>query len=226
MKKILSVVLVFVFCLSLTGCKKEMPFAVSPENQLKVDYMEKILDNPDEYYDLFMDYSGYQVFDTKTEKLENFMNGLSEKERERFEENGYHFLYINMFLKGKEKEIEGFAEELVINYLKNTRLGNKDATVELCPEFALQDPVGKVKQYMDKNKIVVNEILFPENFEKAVIYDVYPMQFRYRYVIKGTVKGKPFEKEVVQDFYIGMDWPLGTEDSRDCIKYIRDVIEE
>jgi hypothetical protein len=38
---------------------------------------------------------------------------------------------------------------------------------------------------------------------------------------------KSFEKEVVQNFYVGVDWSKGKEkeNMRDVIEYIRDVSE-
>lgn len=89
-----------------------------------------------------------------------------------------------------------------------------------------QDPVGKVKKYMQDNDIKVTEISFPETFEQ-VDYSIYPIKFTYRYILKGTIGKKPFEKEVVQDFYVGIDWSMGKdlENMRDVIEYIRDVSE-
>ncbi|WP_207207978.1 hypothetical protein [Xylanivirga thermophila] len=54
------------------------------------------------------------------------------------------------------------------------------------------------------------------------------MKSTYRYILKGTVGKKPFEKEVVQDFCIGIDWSEGKEkeNMRDVIEYIQDVKEE
>jgi hypothetical protein len=44
----------------------------------------------------------------------------------------------------------------------------------------------------------------PQALEK-VDYDIYPMKFTYRYILKGTMGKKSFEKEVVQNFYVGVD---------------------
>lgn len=116
---------------------------------------------------------------------------------------------------------------MVDNYLKYSRLGDEKATeFGLSPELEAQDPVGKVKKNMEDNNIKITDISLPESFEQ-IDYSVYPIKFTYRYILKGTMGKKSFEKEIAQDFYVGIDWSKGKEkeNMRDVIEYIRDASE-
>lgn len=115
---------------------------------------------------------------------------------------------------------------MVEAYLRYTRLGDESTAKRfgLSRELEAQDPIGKVKNYMEENNIVVEDIVFPETFED-VNHQLYPMRYTYRYVLKGKIDGKPFEKEVVQNFYIGWDWSGGEDDVYDAIEYIQDAFQ-
>jgi len=233
-RKIISVLSIFIaLCLTLVGCSsnKELPFAHSPENDIKIDYMEDIVNNQDKYKDMYMKYSSMRIVGIMSEELEQFITELENKSVEtvgKFADNGDKFIVFQSSLNKHKSDIEEGAKTLIDNYLKNSRLGDEKATeFGLSPELEAQDPIGKVKKYMDDNKIKVTDIVLPQTVEKAD-YDIYPMKFTYRYVLKGTVDKKPFEKEIVQDFYLGIDWSKGKgkEDMKDVIEYIQDVKEE
>jgi hypothetical protein len=214
------------------GCsEKELPFTNSPENDIKIDYMEDIVQNQDKYEKMYMDYASMRIVGTMSDELEQFLTELENKSTEtvgKFTDNGDKFIVINAAIEKNKESIEESTREMVDNYLKYSRLGDENATeFGLSPELETQDPVGKVKKYMEDNNIKITEISLPEAFEQ-VDYDVYPIKFTYRYILKGTIGKKPFEKEVVQDFYVGIDWSKGKEKEkmRDVIEYIRDVKEE
>lgn len=232
MKKIVVFILFFVLILTLAGCgSKELPFTNSPENSIKIDYMEDIVLNKDTYKEMYMDYASMRLVGFMSEDLEKFLTEMENVSTERvgkFADNGDKFIAFQMSLDNYKEDINKGAKTLVDNYLKYTRLGDKEATAfGLSPELEAQDPVGKVKKYMKDNDIKVTEISFPETFEQ-IDYSVYPVKFTYRYVLKGTMGKKSFEKEVVQNFYVGIDWSKGKdkENIRDVIEYIRDVQEE
>jgi hypothetical protein len=213
------------------GCsEKELPFTNSPENDIKIDYMEDIVQNQDKYEKMYMDYASMRIVGTMSDELEQFLTELENKSTEtvgKFTDNGDKFIVINAAIEKNKESIEESTREMVDNYLKYSRLGDENATeFGLSPELETQDPVGKVKKYMEDNNIKITEISLPEAFEQ-VDYDVYPIKFTYRYILKGTMGKKPFEKEVVQDFYVGVDWSKGKEkeNMRDVIEYIRDVSE-
>jgi len=232
MKKIVTFVLFFVLILTLAGCgSKELPFVNSPENSIKIDYMEDIVLNKDTYKEMYMDYASMRIVGFMSEDLEKFLTEMENVSTERvgkFVDNGDKFIIINAVMENNKEGVLESTKEMVDNYLKYSRLGDENATeFGLSPELEAQDPVGKVKQYMKDNDIKVTEISFPNGFEK-VDYSVYPVKFTYRYVLKGTMGKKSFEKEVVQDFYVGVDWSKGKdkENMRDVIEYIRDVKED
>ncbi|PNT90339.1 hypothetical protein [Clostridium thermosuccinogenes] len=228
--KIFYTLFCFIIILSLMGCsEKELPFTNSPENDIKIDYMEGIVQDQDKYEKLYMDYSSMKIAGVMSEELEQFIEDLKKNKSTegagKFADNGDKFIAFQMSLDDYKEDINKGAKTLVDNYLKYTRLGDKEATVfGLSPELEAQDPVGKVKQYMEKNNIKVTEIVFPEAFEEAN-YNLYPVKYTYRYILKGTVNNKPFEKEVVQDFYVGIDWSEGKDKIKDVIEYVRDVSE-
>ncbi len=229
--KIVYTLFCFIVILSLMGCsEKELPFTNSPENDIKIDYMEDIVLNKDTYKEMYMDYASMRIVGFMSEDLEKFLTEMENVSTERvgkFADNGDKFIVINAVIEKNKESIEESTREMVDNYLKYSRLGDENATeFGLSPELEAQDPVGKVKKYMQDNDIKVTEISFPETFEQ-VDYSIYPIKFIYRYILKGTIGKKPFEKEVVQDFYVGIDWSKGKdlENMRDVIEYIRDVSE-
>jgi len=163
-----------------------------------------------------------------SDELEQFLTELENKSSEtvlKFIDNGDKFIVINAAIEKNKESVEKSTKEMIDNYLKYSRLGDESASeFGLSPELETQDPVGKVKKYMEDNDIKITEISLPEAFEQ-VDYDVYPIKFTYKYIIKGTMGKKPFEKEMVQDFYVGIDWSKGKEKEsmRDVIEYISDA---
>ncbi len=232
MKKIVTFVLFFVLILTLAGCgSKELPFANSPENSIKIDYMEDIIQNEDKYAEMYIKYTSARIFGAMSEEFEQFITELENESVEKavkFIDNADKFIIIQIGKEKNKEDIKEICKNMIDNYLKYSRLGDESATkFGLSPELETQDPVGKVKKYMEDNDIKITEISFPNGFEKVNL-DIYPMEFTYRYILKGTMKKKPFEKEVAQKFYIGFDWSKGREKGnvKDVIEYIRDVAEE
>ncbi|MCG1013226.1 hypothetical protein JT739_11550 [Tepidanaerobacter sp. GT38] len=229
--KIVYTLFCFIVILSLMGCsEKELPFTNSPENDIKIDYMEDIVLNKDTYKEMYMDYASMRIVGFMSEDLEKFLTEMENVSTERvgkFADNGDKFIITQTIKEKNEEDIKEIFKNMIDNYLKYSRLGDESATkFGLSPELETQDPVGKVKKYMEDNDIKITEISFPNGFEK-VDFDIYPMEFTYRYILKGTMKKKPFEKEVVQKFYVGFDWSKGKdkENMKDVIEYIRDVSE-
>lgn len=230
--RISYILICLIIIISLVGCSEKIePFAHSPENDIKIDYMEDIIQNQDKYKKMYMRHSALKLLGVMKEDLQQFLTDLENKSvetAEKFTDNGDKFIVFQISLDDSKRIIEDGAKTLIDNYLKYTRLGDEEATeFGLSTELEAQDPISKVNEYMKENKIEVTEVILPQVFEK-VDYDLYPMKFTYGYILKGTVGKKPFEKEVVQDFYIGIDWSKGKEkeNMRDTIEYIRDVKEE
>lgn len=213
-----------------TGCGRKqeiIPFDESPENEIKIDFMEDILENEELYADMYKKYAMLRMLGGLSEELETFMDKLKEEKGEetlkKFAENGEKCILIQLTRDEIQSNIDEVAKEMVDSYLRYTRLGDKEAVeFNLSKELEEQKPIEKVQKYMEDNKIVVEEIIFPETFEDAN-YDIFPMRFTYRYILKGKVDGRPFEKEVVQNFLIGWDWSEGKENSYDTIEFIKDV---
>ncbi|WP_129723521.1 hypothetical protein [Xylanivirga thermophila] len=227
--RISYILICLIIIISLVGCSEKIePFSHSPENDIKIDYMEDIIQNQDKYKEMYMDYSSMRIVGTMSKELEQFITDLEKESIEtvgKFADNGDKFIVFQISLDDSKGVIEEGAKALIDNYLKYTRLDDEKATeFGLSSELEAQDPIGKVKKYMGDKNIKITEIVLPQAFEK-VDYDLYPVKCTYRYVLKGTVGKKPFEKEVVQDFYIGIDWSKGKEkeNMRDTIEYIRDI---
>lgn len=231
MKKMIIFILSAVLCLSLAGCgKDELPFTNSPENDIKIDYMEGIVQDQEKYEQMYLDYASMRIAGSMSDELDKFLTELESKSKEvagKFTDNGDKFIIINAAMEKNKESILESTKEMVDNYLKYSRLDDENSKdFGLSPELEAQDPVGKVKQYMKDNDIKVTDISFPKTFEQ-IDYSVYPIKLTYRYVLKGTMGKKSFEKEIVQDFYVGIDWSKGKdkENMRDVIEYIRDVKE-
>ena len=222
--RILYILICLIITISLVGCsEKTEPFTHSPENDIKIDYMEEIIQNQEKYEGLYYDFASMRIVGVMSDELEQFANGLTEEASGKFADNANKHIALKMSLDEYQEEIDECAKTLVDNYLKYSRLGDKEATeFGLSKELEAQDPIGKVNQYMKDENIKITEIVFPETFEN-VNYDLYPMKYTYRYILKGTVNKQPFEKEVVQDFYIGVDWSEGMDNIKDVIEYIREV---
>jgi len=207
------------------------PFSYSPENDIRIDYMEDILEDEKLYADMYYKYAMLRIAGGLTDELMIFMDRLDyergEEALEKFVDNGEKYIVVQMASDDLHGGIEEIAKTMIDSYLKYTRLGEKEAEAgfKLSKEMEEHNPVEKVKKYMEDNKIVVEEIVFSETFED-VNYDIFPMKFTYRYTLKGKVDDKPFEKEVLQNFFIGWDWSEGKDNAYDVIEYVRDVNEE
>lgn len=234
-KKLLFILVVIIALISvmLVGCAKNktMPFAQSPEHNIKINYMEEIVENTEQYEEMYKHYKLLRVGGLMSEDLELFLNNLEKEYSEeeevygKFVDNGEKYVLMQLVLENLQSKLDAEAKKIVDSYLKHTRLGEKETDLYLSKELEEHNPVGAVKKYMEENEIVVEEIILPETFEDTN-YNIFPMKYTYRYVLKGTVGKKPFEKEVVQDFYIGWNWTEGIESIYDVIEYIRDVSEE
>lgn len=224
-------ILVFLLISVVTGCsqKQELPFTNSPENDIKIDYMEDILQDEEKYVEMYKEYLRAQISGNMSEEFEKFIDDLKNKSIEqgvKFIDNAEKWIVFEAYIKNRGVNLlEEEVKKVIDNYLRHTRLGDEEAALELSPEMEEQDPVGKVKKYMEDNNIKVTEIVFPEGFEDKDL-TMYPFKFRYRYILKGTINNRPFEKEVVQDFYYGVDWSQGKDKMRSMIEYIRDVHED
>jgi len=163
--KIFYTLFCFIIILSLMGCsEKELPFINSPENNIKIDYMEDIVLNKDTYKEMYMDYASMRIVGFMSEDLEKFLTEMENVSTERvgkFVDNGDKFIIVQTVKEKNEEDIKEIFKNMIDNYLK------------------------------------------------------------------GTMKKKPFEKEVVQKFYVGFDWSKGKdkENMKDVIEYIRDISE-
>lgn len=211
MKKIFASIII-VSILVMVGCTTKIPFETSPEKEIRIEYMEEMKQNYSLYKEMYDEYIKIRALgglkkpsEEFTEFLENMKATKTKEYIGRFADNGDKLALLKMGLTNRKEEYSQEIKELVDNYLKATRLQTKVGDYLLTPELKACNPEEKVLDYLNKNKITIEEIIFPETFEK-IDYDVYPLKHTYRYVLKGSVKGKSFEKEIVQDFYIGFDW--------------------
>lgn len=158
--KIFYTLFCFIIILSLMGCsEKELPFTNSPENNIKIDYMEDIVLNKDTYKEMYMDYASMRIVGFMSEDLEKFLTEMENVSTERvgkFADNGDKFIIMQTVKEKNEEGIKEVAKNMIDNYLKYSRLGDESATeFGLSPELETQDPVGKVKKYMEDNDIKI-----------------------------------------------------------------------
>lgn len=192
-------------------------FSTSPENTIEIAYIDDIINNYDEYKSMYYDYISYQMTQIMTEDLDTFLiklkNEKGEKEVTRFSANANNLRLVYTLLLEEEtrmghiNEIAAQATYIIQNYLKCSRLGDKESvSFLLSKEMENADPIGKVQSYMKDNDIVITNIDFSDSVVD-IDFSIAPTKFTYQYIIKGISKGSPFEKEVAQDFYISLDLP-------------------
>lgn len=212
-KKILSL-LILLFILVLTGCQTKIPFEINPESTITIEHIEKEIKNAEKNKEFYEKYFQYRLLGVMPNGLEDMIEEIPDGELPIKIDNAEKLFLINLLNKGKPEEVDKIVKEEIQNYIKASKMKEK-VDFTLSEELKKHDPIKKVQDYMAKNDIKVTEIIFPDVFEEKNTWN-YPMKFRYRYVIKGTIKGNPFEKEIVQDFYIGTDSNL-----HQTIEYIK-----
>lgn len=226
MDSFLSTFTVLYFTISGDKTKK-LPFTHSPENDIKIAYMEDIIENEEIYSDLYSDYSQAALNGVVTKRLEKFMKQMKEnispEALGKFIDNGEKYILLQTIVASLGREnIQEEYRKYIEEYLKFSRLGDKEANgFSLSPELKARQLIHKVERYIEKENIKVKEIIFPNECQ-AINDTIYPMKLTYRYILKGMMKEQPFEREAIQDFYIGFDWSKGVENGRDVIEYIQD----
>ena len=213
-----------------------IPFSTSPEDDIQIAYMDDIINNVVEYTYMYCECLPFIADKGEMpEDLEAFIDKIQaekgEDEAIRFMINTakYAVVKAKTVLQDMERtDLEEVAIKLIQDYLKYSRLGDSESnTFYFTKEMEEADPIEKVKTYMSENDIIVTDIVFSDSVESSTFYFLQPMRFTYRYTIKGTIKGQAFEKEVVQDFYIGVDNNIIEENILDAmvIEYIKDTPE-
>lgn len=223
--------IVLLVAVVLTGCiSGKVPFNVSPENSLKVDIVDTSLQNADENHKIYQQYNQYKLSGVMSSDIKSMFEkkkaGKTDEEYQRiigqYVVNGDKVFTMHVAYLKPEKaaKLDKIYVKYVQEYIKSTRMKQGELSITLYPEFSKQDPAAKVKEYMDKEKIVVTDADLPNIFENEDILN-YPFKFTYRYVLKGTINGKAFEKEVVQDFFMG--WEDDSKGNGDVLYAIKDV---
>ena len=211
--KAILIAFLLIIAIINTGCgSKIISFAESPENTMKVSAIDDSIKNADENHKFYESYRQYKMLGIVSDDFKKFItnktNGKSDIDAQKiageYANNGdlLYMCYLAYLKEDKGSEIDKQFAEIIQNYIKYTRMGQGEMEFVLHPDFDSQNPVAKVKEYMTKNKIVITDVQFPKNIVSKDITN-YPLKFTYTYVLKGTVNGKKFEKEVTQDFYIG-----------------------
>lgn len=211
--KIIKIItLVLIVSTLLTGCgTKEIPFSVSPEDSIENEYVEHMVANKDDYEFLYLGLATNAILGLE---VKNFTGKMQEYEQknEKYMEDFKFYSGLYTLTKSLDKEshdniIPQEAQKSIEVYLKNTRLKediNTEKYYRYGKKFKEGNPDEKIKDYLEKNKIIVEKIVFPDKFEN-VNMSLMPLEFTYRYIIKGKVKNKPFEQEVCQNFYLSFD---------------------
>lgn len=229
-KKYVPLILVLVIITTMfTGCNKTIiPFAENPENSIKTDIVEDSIKNAELNKEIYKLINAGKTLGKMPDKLDEMFEKLKEGKTQKEYENALaHYMesgeYVWLVYIVYKKEAEEMNKEIAIDiasYIKASRYGENDKIFKLAKDFEKQNPIAKVKQYMAEKKIKITDLDLPNTVES---YDIenYPFRFTYRYVIRGTVNEKPFEKEVVQDFYFVFE-PEG-DDKVTKIVGIKDV---
>lgn len=212
--KIIKIItLVLIVSTLLTGCgTKEIPFSVSPEDSIENEYVEHMVANKDDYEFLYLGLATNAILGLEVKNFTGKMQEYEQKNEKYMEDfkfySGLYTLVQTLPKETHDEEIPEAAKETIEVYLKNTRLKedikNTEKYYRYGEKFKEGNPDEKIKNYLEKNKITVEEIIFPDKLENVNMC-LMPFEFTYRYIIKGKVKNKPFEQEVCQNFYFSYD---------------------
>ena len=122
------------------GCsEKELPFTNSPENNIKIDYMEDIVLNKDTYKEMYMDYASMRLVGFMSEDLEKFLTEMENVSTERvgkFVDNGDKFIIMQIVKEKNEEDIKEIFKNMIDNYLKGT-MKKKPFEKEVVQKFFL-----------------------------------------------------------------------------------------
>lgn len=197
------------------GCSKVEPFKTSPENTIKISAMEDIVKNEETLTKSYtLEYTEVQtgkVSDDLQKELDSLKkkwgNDYDAKHKEFVLQTQELFVVNDMNDTKKTGVFDKMAISVMQYYINASRTDKvKDSSdvvnSYLSADLQKEDPIKKVKDYMSKNKIVITEVVFPETYEKKNTM-MYPIKYTYSYILKGTIDGKTFEKQVTQDFYFG-----------------------
>ena len=212
------------------------PFKDNPENEIEIDSMKEIVNNEKERTGLYKLEFNYVTNKKTSEEVQKELDALKKKDSKvyKFDDKELNTntlkLYVLYDINDLQKTytFDKLAKAVVQDYLDiskvNKPLGN-GLKLWLSPEMEKNQPVEKVQEYMKNNDIKITDIEFPNTYESKNTM-MYPVRYTFSYIVKGTIKGQPFEKQITQDFYFGLDmqdlnnWK---KDFKMPIQYIRDI---
>lgn len=235
-RKIIMTLLIAGLSLFTLGCSKVEPFKTSPENNIKISSMDDLVKNENSltksYSLVYTQVQTGKISDDLQKELdkmkEEYGSDYDSKHDELLSKTQELFV-VNDMNERRSGIFDKAAMNVIKYYIEASRTDKyKDQIADinklLSSDFQKEDPINKVKDYMNKNKIVVTDVVFPETFEKKNTM-MSPMKYTYSYVIKGTIDGKPFEKEEIQDFYFGIsikDFSNVSKDLEMPLMYVKD----
>lgn len=205
MRKILITLLILMSLLA-SGCDKgvlevtEEVFGEMPDAYISQS-IEGDINNLDELREMHKHYRVNNTLFTETEAFNDFYSKLDEEEQLKFAKRSDMVTALWFAYNDKESGFDQFFIDEIKNYLTATKQA-ANTELNLSKELLEKDPVNTVKEYMDKSKIEIVEMFLPNALVSIDRWN-YPIKTEYKYLVKGTVDGEPFEKEIVQTFYFG-----------------------
>jgi hypothetical protein len=222
MKRI-SLILTILFVISLmAGCKKAIvPFKTNPEGAFKDAAVESDIAKADELRDIYEDYFTYRVLGQMPDPLEKKIDAMSEEEAQEFSRRAAIIGLFELTYSKDTTSLEGFFLKRIKSYLNDSKMGKEADGLTFSDELKAFDPINKVQQYMKDNKIKVTELVLPDTFVETDCYN-YPISLKYKYIVKGTVNEKEFEKEITQTFFFEFTMDDGNiENTQEYLSYIK-----
>lgn len=204
---------------------KESAFETVPENKLVPKYVKDAMANDESIIKDFSTFFDYYILEKQVDGHEELVKKynlpkLEDTEHVRDLQKAnpefYNFAVTHVLAAGqKELETAKYAKSLnsmAQDYIANTLMG-EDVEVKMAKEFKELNPQKQVKKYLKENKIEIENIIYPqeyENFHMGKGVNIMSLKF----IIEGKQDGKSFSKEKVYDFYFiasedirnGADW--------------------
>lgn len=180
-----------------------IPFETSPDlfitEETKAD-----IEKADEMRVVYDAYYTYYMLSLSPTELVEYMETASEDEKLEFVRRAEIISELK-FLYGREpEELEKYMADRIKSYLNVSMLKEEEIDFVLTDEFNEFDPVLKTHDYLMENKIMVTDIIYPEDAIELDMWN-YPMKFVYTYAIKGNVNGEDFFKNITKTFYFEFD---------------------
>jgi hypothetical protein len=146
---------------------KVVPFETNPESKYTDSKLSAEIKNADKMRRLYNEYYLFLLKKNKSKHLVDYCIPLSKSKLYTFIDRGNAVSVLKCAFYKNDNILEKYIINQIKNYIKASKLGNKNEDYNLSNNFKKFDPVSKVQQYMKDNNIIVTNLTLPDTFVKA-----------------------------------------------------------